>query len=79
MNSVPIFPVTKISAKHAPTEIFILGKIGTELIALLALLLQYCWLCKKDYAHIITQDCAIFFIYRINLSLFTELHSSVVA
>ena len=65
MNSVPIFPVTKISAKHAPTvlpEIFILGKIGTELIALLAFLIQYCWLCKKDYTHIITQDCAIFFI-----------------
>ena len=62
MNSVPIFPVTKISAKHAPTEIFILGKIGTELIALLALLIQYCWLCKKDYTHMITQDCAIFFI-----------------
>ena len=66
MNSVLIFPVRKISAKHATTtvlpEIFILGKIGTELIALLALLLQYCWLCKKDYTHIITQDCAIFFI-----------------
>ena len=44
MTSVPTFPVRKISAKHAPTvlpEIFILGKIGTELIALLALLLQY--------------------------------------
>ena len=56
MNSVPNLPITKISGKYARTnwpgasvvhEIFVIGKFGTEFIALLALSIQYCCLCQK--------------------------------